>query len=407
MNFNKDILLFIRGEWLLLLLLSIPNILFSNSAPLYFSTLILPLLLLNRNKILKFFDFTSLLLLLFSFFYFSIQILNGFDVEFRTFIIFIILPFSYYILGYYIVDKYKNVNVHLFFLFYILLSFGFQHFYITIIDIYSVGLINPYRQLSIVGNIQQGITLRIVALSAFLSLSGILICKCKTNYENKIKKMGLLMSFLALICTLHYLSRTGIALFLLSFIFTYMYLYRNNIKHLLLMLLLFSIFLVIFDSIFNISSIIFNSELFSLYKDREIDGSSLYDAGGRVERWLGGISMLFSYPFGYNLLEKGYTYAHNLWLDVSRVSGIIPFGLLIIIGIQNIIIAYKILFSHTFHFPKLYSVSLLLLLLNFYIQSSMEPILEGQPMFFMYYILFCGMCKGIYANANHYSKKSL
>lgn len=96
---------------------------------------------------------------------------------------------------------------------------------------------------------------------------------------------------------------------------------------------------------------------------------------------------IFNYPIGGNTKKVGnLKYAHNMWLDVAKQSGIIPFTLLLLFSIINLWKCIKILRSREF------SVETKVFLVGIYsavlLNMSVEPIIQGEPLFF---IMFCNI----------------
>ena len=58
------------------------------------------------------------------------------------------------------------------------------------------------------------------------------------------------------------------------------------------------------------------------FRDRAVDSRYGADSfGGRTEKWSFALQHVFQQPMGWGLMQGGY--AHNLWLDVARVSGVL------------------------------------------------------------------------------------
>lgn len=106
-------------------------------------------------------------------------------------------------------------------------------------------------------------------------------------------------------------------------------------------------------------------------------------------RWEYSITILngiFDYPFGNNPIKH---YAHNMWLDVARLTGIIPFAFLIIYSILTLFTMRR--------FITLKHIDVKARFIIFSIYSSctilffIEPILEGIPYFFSLFCFINGM----------------
>lgn len=111
--------------------------------------------------------------------------------------------------------------------------------------------------------------------------------------------------------------------------------------------------------------------------------------GGRVELANVIINELTQQPFGK--LEH-VPYAHNLWLDTARVAGIIPMFLLIIITIYfigSIWRTYKQKMFDSDYRSIIVTIGIVL-----FIYMNTEPILEGAPMLFAFFVVLCGIMQG-------------
>ena len=120
--------------------------------------------------------------------------------------------------------------------------------------------------------------------------------------------------------------------------------------------------------------------------------------GGRTERWAKSFEYLFIHPLGWNLKEFGYS--HNMWLDVLRVSGIIPFVLLIIYSIKSFFqVKRAIAISKE---NVLLNGQILFYAIAFFLLFMVEPIFEGLFSLFVVFCLYKGILNKYYANLNQW-----
>lgn len=120
--------------------------------------------------------------------------------------------------------------------------------------------------------------------------------------------------------------------------------------------------------------------------------------GGRVELANVIINELTQQPFGK--LEH-VPYAHNLWLDTARVAGIIPMFLLIIITICFIGSIWKT-YKHNM-FDASYRGIIVTIGVILLIYMCTEPILEGAPVLFAFFVVLFGVMQGV----NNYRAKNV
>ena len=101
--------------------------------------------------------------------------------------------------------------------------------------------------------------------------------------------------------------------------------------------------------------------------------------------WIG-LRELIQYPMGGRASQ---IYRHNMWLDVGRVSGIIPFCLLLVYSIKNFANVTAI-WKNNKILPSLRYL-LLFLSIGEYVNCFVEPIWEGALNFFLALCVVDGM----------------
>lgn len=286
------------------------------------------------------------------------------------------------VLGHNFAYKTTRQNMIIAFLFIIALFLALPHIIITFIDIFNNGLINPERVLHLEGNddLQRAVTARTVELSLAIGGIGAIFIK-KLNAPVTITKAFIILAISAELCTLHYVSRTGIVLIFIA-LASGLLIKRINIRQFIVIL---GFGLIVFY-VFKISG------LSVIFSERELDGSSLSDAGGRTERWLLGLRLLFDNPTGYDIQEW---YAHNFWLDFGRVGGLNSFVLLSLFSVFIFIKALK-LNNHTT--ISAYNRLLIVVFSIVFIATLFtEPVHSGAPLYMYFYFLFAGFIDGLYS----------
>lgn len=195
-----------------------------------------------------------------------------------------------------------------------------------------------------------------------------------------------LIFILSLICVLRLGSRTQLGIMLVTTFITLIYIvprqsFKNNI-------VLTTIIGILIAVIYKNVSFDLNADWLSTFAGRLDKGAGdIASGGGRTDRWIKSINYIFEKPLGWDLKEFGF--AHNLWLDVLRVSGILPFIILIIFSIRFFVSAFKVSFSKTLNI----NVRLLVLLytLTFIMIFMVEPILDGLFPLFALFCMFAGV----------------
>jgi hypothetical protein len=133
-----------------------------------------------------------------------------------------------------------------------------------------------------------------------------------------------------------------------------------------------------------------NSVYFNILNERNNDTEHLVSASGRTELWSTSIGNITKNPFGWE--KTAVTYAHNLWLDVARIAGIIPFIFICLFTVSCIYLIKKTLkISPTNHY---FNTTILVFFAGFMAVFFVEPIIEGLYMLFLIFCFFIGILSG-------------
>lgn len=148
---------------------------------------------------------------------------------------------------------------------------------------------------------------------------------------------------------------------------------KKHLKYILILLIVIVSFFII--DLFDIRTTIMNSILIQ----RLVSGSFNIFSDPRIATWIEILGNMSNHFFGgiYEL-ETGLRFAHNMWLDILRTSGVIPFILIIAISIFHIYEIVKLCLVTNYKY-KCLLISFNLLL---YVLCFLEPVFEGY-----YYIL--------------------
>ena len=290
-----------------------------------------------------------------------------------------------YLCGNYFATRWKYGEIILFLLFFVSLTIALPHFYYTIYDIFQVGIINPYgRSLSVLSEEQQVVTQRAILISlctGAIGLAPLWSFKGERNVRRLIR-FFVALSFVAILCVIHYVSRTGVVIFLVSFIVGQ---YLNGRWSKFRKVFVFVVFCVLLFSVF------FDTEVGIIFMERE--NNSLLEAGGRSGKWGIFFNLLLQNPMGIKNMANvtsTYAYAHNLWLDFGKYGGLLSFVLLSIFSIINVIKCCKICFNKSGADILLKQLCFLFAIV-FFLANMTEPILEGIRPFWFAYCFFCGL----------------
>ena len=335
-----------------------------------------------------YFDKTAIFLSVFSFFY-CLFLLFSNIISWFNFVSYLLCPTCFYILGKYVTDRFRTPqNIALFWCISILL-FSFVLYISALQDISQKGFVNITRSFPIWGmNTEHDfLSATLYGLVASLGLAGLPVFLYKTSLNRVAKYIFLLLFILSLATVIHLVNRTGLVIaFVCLFVVTAYKFQKHAFKLLLAGLMIF----VLVIGLLKLG--IIDQAVFDAYSDRNEGVGEVGTAGGRLERWTAALQNLFKYPFGWNLDAPEYGYAHNLWLDIARVSGIFPF----IFFVVATVISYR----KFFRLLKLKDQAIVPLLLGlnvcFLLSAMVEPVIEAVPLYFYLYLMLWGMQNRVY-----------
>ena len=327
-------------------------------------------------------DNGAFVLMLYTIFYVGVSSLNGFDYTFSTFILYAVAPIIFYDLGIYIVNRLKTDNYIMMALFVIVTCYCLDVCIVTLKNIINTGgIINHTRVFSFDNAGNSIISATQIGLSMNIGMVGL---PMMIIVKNKYLRIGFLCLFImSIITTFSLLNRTGIVVALLAYIIVIGWSYRNKWKSLILSF--FAVGIIIGVLVYLG---IINTELIELYSERNED---VYTMGTRTERWAAALKYLFFNPLGWAKYGEVY-YIHNMWLDVARISGIIPFLLLSYLAYDSFRLAFRIVRR----FNNDLSYMLLGLNVCFFASCFVEPVYGGTHM--MLYVLVWGVERRLYIN---------
>lgn len=345
----------------------------------------------------KYVDKTTLFIGLFSFFYTMIWMVSGATHSMFESVSYLICPMAYYIVGKRSVLRSVSTSDIVSFILCTTLVSSLLLYVLTVKDIAMYGLVTGERSFTILedttGN--GGLSATLYGMVASLGIAGLSYPVLYGLRKNIQSWLFLLCGICSLLVVLHLINRTGLVL--LAVVLILSILYRTQAKQSTIVVTLFCI-VVIYILLHSIGFT--NTELFDAYATREEEEDyGAATAGGRTERWLWALEYLLSHPFGwyfdYSNQELGY--AHNLWLDVARCTGIVPFVFLVGITIQQLIKTI-----HIFRIKnKPFCGFLATITIVFLLQAGVEPTMEGMS---TYFYLIC-MLWGIQTAYSHKMEK--
>lgn len=327
--------------------------------------------------ITRYIDSLGVLLITFTICFIFIGVINGCVDSLSTAIAYYIPTIFFYCLGKYIIDKidfkYQICSILI-----IIIALYSLELYTSIVgSILSTGsILNTSRLFYFGGDESRQLTATLVGLGASLGFIGLpmfIIYK-----DSKLVRLSFLILFLfSLIITIHLINRTGLVVCILSLLVTLIYYYRSNTAQLLFIIILS---VIVYYILLKLGAI--NQEILDAYASRnEVD---LVSGGGRFQKWVYALKQLFVSPFGWaENAGKTVDYVHNMWLDIAKVVGIIPFITLVCCTISSFKVLLKLMKAQ----KDIVVAMLLSLNVCFFISCFVEPVYGGLH-FFLYVMLW-------------------
>lgn len=345
-------------------------------------------LILNLKKSLKSVDIYMILLGVFSAVFEFFGYLNSQDVDQPNILNYVFnsfAPILIYLAAKVVSSKGFSTPVYSFLLFFISLSFSL----IPIISIVKQILDNSFlvgsRNMNLIWD--EDFVVSATGLGSYFTFSMAsfaLIFSCRKSKTEKYISFGVFIHFLiSLACVLRLGSRTQL---FTSFICVGIIILKNFKYYKQMNRIIIVVGLIFFIALIShfISN---NEEILFFFSDRMgSDDSGLASAGGRLDRWTGSIGSLFTDPFGWPLARFGY--AHNLWLDVARVGGLIPFIFLVIFSILLTLFFLKSIY---FKAPSFLRDYFIVFWVSISVVFMVEPILDGMYLFFLIHCFAAGL----------------
>lgn len=351
----------------------------------YIGYLLTVVILIKTNYVKTIFDFDTVIILLFSLTYGLFYALN--PLAGVQYVIFhLAFPFILFIWGKYFVSKLNGKQV-LNSLMFIAFLFSFNAFVSVLLYIAESG----FQSSRDVPMFWSSVAKNPTGTSAFFTF---LMCYpaivvASQNYK-LLQKMGFLVLFiLGFISILRLGSRTQIALVFIHLAITILFIIpKQSFKR------TFGIFLVFLLTAFVIYqnvSFDLDSQWLAAFESRLKSGENNASAGNRTELWSHAIEKLAEHPFGYERGSGGF--AHNTWLEIGRIVGVIPLAIFILFCIRMAVLLKNVVSK------KYLTIDLRICLLTFLLGAftvfMVEPIIVGSLHFFLIFCFLCGMLKEI------------
>jgi len=364
----------------------------------YTALSLLPFFLAFTGKKRKFFDMEFFLLMSFSLSYTLILIINkdlqlGIGVLLKYFFV----PSFCYLAGKVFIEHSNDDKTLVSNLLILMFFFSLLIFLSIAKDIGKYGYLSTNRNMVIIGgtNEDQAATMINAMLMVWIVMSGFIFYQARDLVDKKWKLFSLFMSFLAISASLRLGSRTGLVLVGASSLSIILYNFKrySSIGKLWLLIMIMVVVVGAGNFIAN------NEEVFAAFTLRnESEEFGVSTGGGRTELWKYFGSRILEYPMGnMPTNETESHFAHNYFIDIARLTGVIPLTLILIFTFSAVYNVKKILFKKTIS-PFVRNL-ILVLNVGFYLNFMVEPVLEGYFSVFMIYLFICGVSNRLVKNS--------
>lgn len=384
-----NIKIFVKKEWGLLLILFIMLL-----NPFYYgyriAILFFFIIFFQNQKYVVDFDRIFFFLFLFAG---SYEIIGSMSMDKELNLVSIIpnifIPSLLYLVGKRISRTYKLDNIRIFFLFFISFSLSLIPLISIIIQILKSGFELSDRSMYLIWD--KGTEISATGLASYFSLNlasvGLLNLSPKTYVQRKIHVSIIILFILSIICVIRLGSRTQLVIVVASFLVSYFLSFNRG--HILKKI--FTIIIAVSIAVYFFITLSKLNEISILFQRGDASDYGIDTAGGRSVRWIDSFNSIFTDPWGWKFSRYGY--AHNFWLDVARVGGVIPLIFLIYITIASLKLyfkSFKILKKS--HYLKIY---ISLIFLSIFLGFNVEPVMEGMYLLFLIFCLMTGFLSGI------------
>ncbi len=390
LNDNKErFSTFLYNEWYILLIILLLFLGFN----LYLGLLLIPIVFL-KIRITNHTDILFWGIVAFSVLYSVLTTIYGLNAESKSdTLFFAFYPPVFYILGRYLTEKWENNILFIFFI--LIFGFSFSALSEILIDIKTNGFLSISRGLDLNFGKDLGATGYGIKLSIGVAATGLFLSPANNAKEKTYKFLLIIISILSIIGTIHLINRSGLVIAFISIVF----LLVKNIKTISRAKLFILFAILIAFIIIYLMPLLESLDIIDSYVGREdLEGYETSSAGGRTERWIEGINVLLSNPFGGGFFKDGVRfYAHNLWIDTGEMVGIIPTLLLIIITVIFLKQNYKLILRNQNESNLIKSI-LLTLNIGFFLTCMVEPIIEANFTFLCGYFFLWGITSILFRN---------
>lgn len=340
----------------------------------------------------KYWDKESIFIILFSILYASVLIIDDRVISWANTISYAICPILFYRMGVYIADKTTKRGLVII-LTMLVACLTFPLLMSTIDSIVKTGeFVNIYRTLGSEGFEDDTIGATYYGLYASLGLACVSMLFTRMQKALIYKILALCCVIAALLTTIHLVNRTGLIILVVCLLLAILYSTKGSILKKLLLLGVCSG--VVVAVLYWVLPDLTTDEIFEAYLSREEDADfDLASGGGRFKLSLNVMQKMFYNPFG--MPEE--SYAHNMWLDIIRVAGFLPFVPFIVATFINYKQVWHILKGRDMEIaPYLLGLNVALLL-----SCMVEPIIEASALYLYIVMMMWGVNSMVFTKMTH------
>lgn len=316
-------------------------------------------------------DRAGWLLVLYCALYVALSGINGFEYTYHTLMLWLIAPPFFYYYGKRITDVCDTERDLLYVWFIILLCYALDVVIVGVNGIASSGsFIADARTLAL----YEGQDFSATQLGLRLNIGMVGLPIALLVADKRLKLLYTLLTCFSVMIVVYLMNRTGLVILLLCLgAIVVMKSFSDKRFAIVALLAIVAVVGLLYMSDFNDWSV---TQMYQARNEQE-------GLEARSSRWSEHINYLLSHPLGWARYGEVY-YVHNMWLDIARISGLLPFVLLVGLTINFFVKAVR----DAVKYKMVQDYFILGLNICFFASCFVEPILGGTH--FMLYCLLWG-----------------
>lgn len=325
---------------------------------------------------------TSLILLVFSLFYTIMAVMTKQFGSGFVLIAILISPVGLYRFGQWLMYAFYEDKIRQKLFVAIIAAYLLPLFILTFKDVALVGIVNVSRVM--MGDADAGESLA-ATLYGMMSSVGIaciasLFAKGQSLW---LRLLYIILSLLSLFVVIHLVNRTGLVVMVFCILASLICSTDMKISRIMSSLILVGVLALVVAK-----TGIIGEDIVGAYMNREMSSTSdASQLGGRSDIWVDALHKLVTHPLGWERVR----YAHNLWLDIARVGGWLALLLFIIPTFKWVRSCFRLLRKSMTPFL------LIVLSMNaaMLLSSFVEPVIEGSILFFSLFMMMWGVTESL------------